>query len=224
MLLDAGDIFQGTPYFNFFGGEIELKAMSAMQYDAATIGNHDFDAGIDGLYKQLPHTNFPFLIANYDFSDTVMNGKTKPFKVFRKGSLKIGVSGVGIELNGLVPKDLYKETRYLDPIKMVNKVALRLKEEEGCDLVIILSHLGYQYKGSTMSDHLLAKHTSNVDIIIGGHTHTFLDRPTVLKNKEGKAILINQVGWAGIMLGRLEVYFERGSSDKCYTCQPMLVE
>lgn len=224
LLLDAGDIFQGTPYFNFFGGELEFKAMSAMQYDAATIGNHDFDAGIEGLDKQLPHANFPFLIANYDFSDTIMNGKTHLYKVFRKGPLKIGVSGVGIELDGLVPKDLYKATRYMDPIEKVNEVALQLKEEEGCDLVIILSHLGYKYKGDLVSDHVLAKNTSNVDIIIGGHTHTFLDRPEVLKNKKGEAVLINQVGWAGIMLGKLEVYFQRGSANKCYACQPMLIE
>ena len=107
LLLDAGDIFQGTPYFNFYGGELEFKLMSEMKYDAATLGNHDFDNGLEGFAKQLPHANFPFLIANYDFTDTILKDKFKPFKVFNKGGIKIGVFGIGIELDGLVPKNLY---------------------------------------------------------------------------------------------------------------------
>ena len=120
LLLDAGDIFQGTPYFNFYGGELELKLMSEMRYDAATIGNHDFDNGLEGLRKQLPHANFPFLIANYDFSDTILKDTFKPFKIFKKGDLKIGVFGIGIELDGLVPKSLFGNTIYQDPIKKAN--------------------------------------------------------------------------------------------------------
>ena len=112
LLLDAGDIFQGTPYFNTYGGELELKLMSEMGYDASTIGNHDFDNGLDGLQKQLPHANFPFLIANYDFSDTILKDTFKPYKIFRKGDLKIGVFGIGIELEGLVPKELYQNTTF----------------------------------------------------------------------------------------------------------------
>ena len=127
LLLDAGDIFQGTPYFNFFGGEIEMKLMSELGYDAATIGNHDFDGGIDGLEKQLVNANFPLLISNYNFNDTILNGKTKPYKIFNKGGLKVGVFGLGIELKGLVPASLYKATLYEDPITAAKNGPLILK-------------------------------------------------------------------------------------------------
>jgi len=167
LLLDAGDIFQGTPYFNFFGGEIELKLMSEMKYDAATIGNHDFDGGIQGLHDQLPNANFPLIISNYDFSDTVMNGKTKPYKIFMKGDIKIGVFGLGIELDRLVPQELYKETQYLDPINAAKKTSAMLKNELGCDYVICLSHLGYNYKyEDKVDDHAIAKMTTKIDMII----------------------------------------------------------
>ncbi|HKK76825.1 MAG TPA: metallophosphatase [Saprospiraceae bacterium] len=223
LLLDAGDIFQGTPYFNFFAGELEFKLMSEMQYDAATIGNHDFDAGIEGLVKQLPHANFPFLVCNYDFSDTLMAGKTKPYQIFEKGPLKIGVFGLGIELQGLVPKVLYKNTRYQNPITKANEVATILKEEEKCDYVICLSHLGYRYRDQTVSDVKLGEYSRHVDMIIGGHTHTFMDEPLVVRNRQGEPVLINQAGWGGILLGRLDVLFERNQKNKCIGCQNIAV-
>jgi 5'-nucleotidase len=223
LLLDAGDIFQGTPYFNYFGGELEFKLMSEMKYDAATIGNHDFDAGIDGLHAQLPNADFPFLISNYDFSDTILDGKTKPYQVFRKGPLRIGVFGLGIELEGLVPKVLYKDTRYLDPVEKARETARILRHEEQCDYVICLSHLGYLYGDDTISDVALGKTVSDIDLIIGGHTHTFLDKPTVVKNPEGRPVLINQAGWAGIVLGRLDIYFNRTRSTECTYCENILV-
>lgn len=224
LLLDAGDIFQGTPYFNYFSGELELKLMSEMGYDAATIGNHDFDAGIDGLHKQLPHSNFPFVICNYDFKDTIMAGKTFPYKIFQKGPVKVGVTGVGIELDGLVPKTLYKETVYHEPIAKANEAARILKQEEKCDLVICLSHLGYQYRGDKVSDHVLAEQSENIDLIIGGHTHTFLDQPEILKNRQDKPVMINQVGWAGIALGRLDISFEKNKKQKCVTCKNQWIQ
>jgi 5'-nucleotidase len=214
LLLDAGDIFQGTPYFNMYGGELEMKAMSAIGYDAGTMGNHDFDGGIEGFHKALPLANFPFLCSNYDFSDTILNQKTIPFKIFRKGNLKIGVFGIGVELDGLVSKALYKETKYNDPIKVAKKYADILKNDYKCNLVVCLSHLGYSPKQNKMCDTVLAKETTNIDLIIGGHTHTFLPEPEMHKNKLGKAVLINQVGWAGIMLGRIDFYFDRkGNPD-----------
>ena len=146
LLLDAGDIFQGTPYFNFYGGELEFKLMSLLKYDVATIGNHDFDNGINGLYAQLPHAKFDFISANYDFSNTVMDTHVKPYKIFVKDGIKIGVFGLGIELQGLVNKEAYKETAYLDPIEIAQDMSRILKTEEGCDLIICLSHLGYEYK------------------------------------------------------------------------------
>ncbi|WP_188368690.1 bifunctional metallophosphatase/5'-nucleotidase [Muriicola marianensis] len=211
LLFDAGDIFQGTPYFNFYGGELEFKLMSMLKYDAATLGNHDFDNGIDGLLAQLPYAKFEFLCANYDFSNTVMDGMTTPYKVFEVDGLKVGVFGLGIDLDGLVTKKLYKETRYLDPVEITQDIVRELKEEKGCDLIVCLSHLGYEYRNpQTDSDVLLASRTQEIDLIIGGHTHTFLEKPVVHRNQIDKPVLINQVGCYGINMGRIDFYFEQG--------------
>ena len=214
LLLDAGDIFQGTPYFNIYEGELEFKLMSQMKYDAATLGNHDFDNGLEGLKKQLPHAKFPFLIANYDFSDTILKNTFKAYKVFRKGALKIGVFGIGIELDGLVPKKLYQNTIYKDPISTANHYAKLLKQKERCDLVICLSHLGFKYEEEKLSDIKLANQTRNIDLIIGGHTHTFLKKPISKLNLDNKEVLINQVGWAGINIGKIDFYFSQNDSSK----------
>ena len=214
LLLDAGDIFQGTPYFNKYGGELEIKLMSAMGYDATTLGNHDFDNGVEGFYKQLPHANFDVLIANYDLNNTALQNATKSFKIFKKAGLKIGVFGIGIELKGLVDPKNYGETQYLDPIIKANEIAALLKNEYQCDLVICLSHLGYKYRDTKVSDQVLAANTKNIDLIIGGHTHTFLDFPEDVKNLDGKITTINQVGFAGINLGRIDYFFEPSQNKK----------
>ncbi|MDP5081878.1 MAG: metallophosphatase [Winogradskyella sp.] len=216
LLLDAGDIFQGTPYFNYYGGEIEFKLMSMLKYDLATIGNHDFDNGIEGLYAQLPHANFDFVSANYDFSNTVMNTHVKPYKVFIKDGIKIGVFGLGIQLEGLVDKNMYKETVYSDPIEIAQDMSRILKKKESCDLVICLSHIGYDYKNNPekVSDLKLARATKDIDLIIGGHTHTFLPKPTIEKNSEGHNVLINQVGAYGLYLGKIDFYIASGKSLK----------
>jgi len=216
LLLDAGDIFQGTPYFNYYGGELEFKLMSMMHYDLATMGNHDFDNGIEGFYAQLPHAKFEFVSANYDFKNTMLNDIVKPYKIFKKGGLKIGVFGLGIELDGLVDKKMYKETVYNDPVEIAQDMARILKEEQKCNLVICLSHLGYKYRNdpNKISDVELAKKTKNIDLIIGGHTHTFLDKPTIKKNSEDKDVLINQVGCYGINLGRIDFYLSNENEMK----------
>ncbi|MEM0576804.1 bifunctional metallophosphatase/5'-nucleotidase [Flavobacterium polysaccharolyticum] len=216
LLLDAGDVFQGTPYFNYYGGELELKLMSMMQYDLATLGNHDFDNGIEGFYSQLPHANFDFVSANYDFKNTALDTHIKPYKIFHKDGIKIGVFGLGIELQGLVDKKNYKETVYRDPIEIAQDMTRILKKEEKCDLVICLSHLGYDYKKSDenkVSDLKLAQKTQDIDLIIGGHTHTFLDKPTVVKNAAGQEVLVNQVGCYGIHLGRIDFYFDNNKQN-----------
>lgn len=214
LLLDCGDIFQGTPYFNMFNGELEMKLMSEIGYDAATMGNHDFDIGIEGFKNAKRHAKFSFLCANYDFSETILSGETKSFEIFQKGDLKIGVFGIGIELNGLVTENNYGKTKYLDPILTANSVAKELKQK-GCDLVICLSHLGYDYPDSSrISDRKLAQQTSNIDIILGGHTHTFLEKPIIEKNKKGKSVLINQVGYAGLYLGRIDIDITSGAICK----------
>ena len=210
LLLDAGDIFQGTPYFNTFNGELEMKLMSLLQYDAATMGNHDFDIGLEGFLNAQQFANFPFLCANYDFSETILSGKTKAYHIFHKAGIKIGVFGVGVALKGLVSEDKYGKTRYLDPISTANKIASELKSK-GCDLVICLSHLGFEYENKSInSDRKLAAETQNIDIILGGHTHTFFDKPLVLKNSKNKDVLVNQVGWGGVYLGRIDIDVESG--------------
>lgn len=214
LLLDAGDIFQGTPYFNFYGGELELKMMSMMGYDAGIMGNHDFDNGVEGFYKQLPHANFPILNANYDFSDTLLNGKTQSYKIFKKDGLKIGVFGLGIELTGLVNKQQYGNTIYLDPVAKALEMEKLLKLDQKCDLVICLSHLGYKYDGPKVSDVVIAKSTNYIDLIIGGHTHTFMSKPDSIRNLKGTETLVNQVGFAGINLGRIDFIFHRKKGQK----------
>ncbi|HEY1009715.1 MAG TPA: metallophosphatase [Daejeonella sp.] len=214
LLFDAGDIFQGTPYFNFYGGELELKMMSMMAYDAGIMGNHDFDNGIEGFSKQLPHANFPIINTNYDFSDTVLSGKTQPYKIFRKDGIKIGVFGLGIELTGLVNKQQYGNTLYLDPVETALKTERFLKLDQNCDIVICLSHLGYKYDSKKVSDVVLAKNTNFIDLIIGGHTHTFLQKPDSIRNLKGVETLVNQVGFAGLNLGRIDFIFQQKNYEK----------
>lgn len=216
LLLDAGDIFQGTPYFNYYGGELEFKLMSKLKYDLATIGNHDFDNGIDGLYAQLPHAKFDFVSANYDFKNTILDTHVKPYKILIRDGIKIGVFGLGVQLEGLVDKKLYKETKYLDPLETSQEMTRILKEDEQCDLIICLSHIGYYYKNNPdrISDLNLAKASRDIDLIIGGHTHTFLPKPTVVKNADGKNTLVNQVGCYGLYLGKIDFYFDsKGQSS-----------
>ena len=214
LLLDAGDIFQGTPYFNFYGGELEFKLMSMMGYDAATMGNHDFDNGLDGFLKALPNAKFPFITSNYDFSNTILDGKTEKYKIFKKDGIKVGLFGVGIELDGLVGKKQYQETKYLNPVEIAQHYADFLRKEKGCDLVICLSHIGFDYRDDAdkISDKKLAAQTNNIDLILGGHTHTFLPEPQSFTNKSGKNVLVNQVGWAGLLLGRIDFYFDKNKS------------
>ena len=215
LLLDAGDIFQGTPYFNYFGGEIEFKLMSLLKYDAATMGNHDFDNSIDGFHHQLPNANFDFVCANYDFKNTILNTLVKPYKIFFKDGIKIGVFGLGIELHNLVSPELFKETNYLDPIEITKDITRELKENKNCDLIICLSHLGYHYKNTQkVSDLKLAAATKDIDLIIGGHTHTFLPKPTLVKNVNNETVIVNQVGAYGVNLGRIDFYFDNQSNKE----------
>ena len=210
LIFDAGDMFQGTPYFNYYGGELEIKIMNKLQYNAATIGNHEFDNGVNSLAEQLGKADFDIIASNYDFTNTLMNGLTKPYKVYIKNDVKIGVFGLGIQLAGLVNKSEYGETVWHHPIEIAQDMTRILKEDLKCDIIICLSHLGYQYASSeTVSDLVLAAQTKDIDLIIGGHTHTFLDQPTIVLNKDNKEVIVNQVGCFGVRVGQIDFYVDQ---------------
>jgi 5'-nucleotidase len=212
LLLDAGDIFQGTPYFNFYGGELNFKLMSMLKYDAATMGNHDLDNGVDGFLKHFDKAKFPFIVSNYDFSDSKIGDKVKKYSILDRDGIKIGIIGAGIELEGLVDPKNFAGIKYNDPVESCNVLAAELKEEKKCDLVIVLSHLGYKYKSDKVSDVSFAANSKNIDIILGGHTHTFMDKPDVVKNIVGEDVIVSQAGFGGIRLGRLDVYFDKAKN------------
>lgn len=214
LLFDAGDVFQGSPYFNYYEGELEFKLMSEMGYNAGTIGNHEFDNGLESLAKQMQFATFPFICSNYDFSNTPLQGKTLPYKVFELDGVKIGVFGLGIELQGLVLDWAFGNTKYIDPAIKAAEMSYTLKKELKCDIVICLSHIGFSYQTKKVSDISIAKQSKNIDIIIGGHSHTFLDKPVIFRNSDGKEVIIAQVGWGGIKLGRIDFYLKKGSKLK----------
>lgn len=214
LLLDAGDIFQGTPYFNFFGGSLELRLMSMMGYDAATMGNHDFDGGMDGFIKAKASANFPFVCSNYEMSDSPLTGHTIGHTLLRKNGMKIGIFGLGVELEGLVEKRLCTGVRYMDPISVSQQKVELLRGDLKCDVVICLSHLGYKYDSNKVSDLQLADSVDGIDLILGGHTHTFLEEVVTVKNARGWETRINQVGWAGVKLGLIDLKMSKEAGRK----------
>jgi 5'-nucleotidase len=214
LLLDCGDVYQGTPYFNFFKGEAEFKLMSKIGYDAGNIGNHEFDNGIKGITSQLKHLNFPLLNANYDFSSTELEGKISPYKIFEKGNLKIGVFGLGVDLTGYVEPHNRESISYIDPVDVAKNMVRILKEENRCDIVVCLSHMGHKSSTGEDCDVEFAKQTRGIDVILGGHSHTLLEKPERVKNLDGEEVIINQVGWAGIALGRIDFYIDKNKQTK----------
>jgi 5'-nucleotidase len=222
LLIDAGDIFQGTPYFNIYKGEPEIKAMSMMGYEASTIGNHDFDGGIDNLAHQLQHANFPLINCNYDVSETSLANKIIPYKIIKKGGINIGILGVGIELNGLVPQSLYGKTIYQEPITKANEIAAKLKKD-GCDFVICLSHLGDKYNDNKVSDETLAAQSFHIDLIIGAHTHQLFSKPRVYSNKYNEDVIVNQAGCFGTHLGRLDYNFSGNKKNKLSKAHTVII-
>lgn len=210
LLLDAGDIFQGTPYFNKYKGVLEMKVMNEMKYDVVTLGNHDFDIGISGYVQAKKHAAFKVVNCNYQLDKTALKELVTPHTIIKRGGLKIGIVGVGIDLNGLIANDVAQQITYMDPIVAVQKEVTMLRSK-GCDYIICLSHLGFDYPNENkVSDKVLAQNTTGIDLIIGGHTHTFLGSAIAVKNKSGENTLINQVGYAGLFLGRIDVTFQQG--------------
>ncbi len=203
LLFDAGDFLQGTPYFNLFKGEVEVKAMNLMGYDAVTLGNHEFDYGLEVLEEVVETARFPIVASNYDFSETPLAGKIKPYLILKKGGMKIGVIGVNIQPKGLISSTNYKGMRYLDPVTTANMLAYRLRTQHHCDLVVAISHLGYQ------PDTRLAEASRNIDIIIGGHSHTYMKKPDIRKNMDDREVLIYQTPGRGVYVGRIDVTMEK---------------
>jgi 5'-nucleotidase len=207
LLFDCGDISQGTPYYNLFRGELEVKMMNLMRYDAMTIGNHEFDFGMDNLARLFRMANFPVVCANYDVTGTVLEGLVKPYTVLYRDGLKIGVFGVSPELDGLVQRDKCAGVVYRDPIAAAQETADLLRNQEHCDAVICLSHLGLKLR-SQPCDEELVQNTSGIDLILGGHTHTYMEEPTPYRNKAGKEVPVLHSGSNGVDVGEVTLTYE----------------
>ncbi len=208
LLVDAGDYNQGTPYYTMFKGKMEIMLYNAMGYEAVCLGNHEFDDGQQLLAERLKEAEYVTLCANYDFSKSPLKEIVKPYTIIVKGGKKIGLIGVTLDLKGYVPEKARAGIEYKNPVPIVNKLAKQLKLKERCDLVIVLSHLGYD--GGTKerpSDLDLASESRYVDIIIGGHSHTFLEEPAIVKNSSGKGVIVNQTGALGVYVGRIDINF-----------------
>ena len=204
LLFDAGDFSQGTPYFNFFNGRIEVDAMNRMKYDAGTLGNHEFDNGVDTLHTILSKATFPVLSSNYDVENTPLRDIVKPYLVIQKYGLRIGVMALNIQPKSLIIESNYRGLLYNDPIATAAKTATFLKKELKCDLIVCLSHLGGDAKSHDVNDFQVARETRFIDVIIGGHTHTMLQNAKEM-NLDGKPVVIAQVGKGGYYLGKIEL-------------------
>lgn len=208
LLFDCGDFSQGTPYYNLFKGEVEIKLMNAAGYSAATVGNHEFDFGMENLARLIQLADFPFVSANYDVKGTILEPLVKPYVILKANGLKVGVFGLGTKLKGMVQDAYCEGITYLDPYQTANEVAAQLKEK-GCDLVICLSHLGYMpMPNTTICDIELIKQTRNIDLVLGGHSHTLMQEVEVYENLDGEKVYLNQAGKNGISIGKLDLLFD----------------
>ncbi len=208
LVLDAGDAFQGTPYFNLFKGEVDFRVMSALGYDALNIGNHDFDGGLEGLANAAQFADFELLNANYDFSNTVLRERVKPCIVRELSGVRVGIFGIGVGLEGLVSPKLRLRVGYEEPVAVARRMIERLRVEERCPVVICLSHLGLKGYAGAPGDEELAASAPGIDFIVGGHSHTFMNAPSHVPNGE-RETLIYQVGFAGLYLGRVDLRVTR---------------
>ncbi len=207
LIMDAGDFNQGTPYFTLFKGDMEIEVMNALGYDLVCLGNHEFDNGVDDLARRLSKAKFPIICANYDFSTTPLAPYIKPYVIIEKGGLKIGVFSILSDLKTLVSEPSRKGVKYLNGFKVADEMSAKLKAL-GCDMVIALTHIGYSSQNpKALSDITLAQKSANIDLIIGGHSHTFLKSERVYKNREGKDVVVVQAGARGEYVGKLEISY-----------------
>lgn len=208
LLFHCGDLVQGTPYFNRYKGAAEMAAASLMRTDAACLGNHEFDNGLEALSKMVKQAKFPFIATNLDFSGTPMDGLTKKYHIIKRNGIKIGIIGLTIDPKGLVSKSNSAGVKYLDPVESANATAGFLKNRKKCDLIICLSHLGYYPGEERVGDITLAKKSRHIDLILGGHTHTFMPEPDRRQNADGREVIINQAGAYGVYFGRVDMIME----------------
>jgi 5'-nucleotidase len=209
LLVDAGDVLQGTPYFNFYKGEVEYKAMSAIGYDVGTLGNHEFDNGVEALAAALKFANFDVVSANYDLKGTVLEQRVKRYVVKTIGGIKIGLFGLGVSPVGLITPDNFKGVTYIDPVVAARDVVKTLRDVERCALIVGMSHLGY-YEDGQRGDSMVAAQVDGIDFIASGHTHTFMKEPVFQTQPCGNKTMIFQVGKSGIHLGRVDFTFRGG--------------
>ncbi|MFN2406869.1 MAG: bifunctional UDP-sugar hydrolase/5'-nucleotidase [Pyrinomonadaceae bacterium] len=212
LLVDAGDVLQGTPYFNFYKGEVEYKAMSAIGYDAGTLGNHEFDNGVDALAAALKFANFDIVSANYDVKGTVLEGRVKPYVVKTVRGIRVGLFGLGVSPTGLITSENFKGVTYIDPVIAARDVVKTLREKERCAFVVCMSHLGYSAtpRANSVSDGVVAAQVDGIDFIASGHSHLFMEKPVEQTQPCGAKTLIFQVGKSGINLGRVDFTFRTG--------------
>lgn len=213
VLLDAGDFSQGTPYFNFYNGRIEIDAMNKMGYDAVTLGNHEFDNGIDTLTTILKGAKFPIVSSNYDVSKTPLAKVVKPYFILKRNGIKIGIMALDIDPKSLIIESNYKGLKYIDAVERANEISNLLKKKEKCDVIICLSHLGADSTKTDVNDFEIAHKTRYIDVIIGGHSHSIITKTTE-KNAAGNPIVIAQMGKSGFYLGKIELEFEKKKTSK----------
>lgn len=207
LLLDSGDFSQGSPYYTMFKGDVETELMNIMGYDAATIGNHEFDFGLENMARIFRKAKFPIVCANYDFTGTVVEGLVKPYVIIKRKGVRIGIFGLSPKLDGLVMASTCTGVRYSDPIKTANAVADKLKNEEKCDVVICLSHLGWDEAG--LNDMEMMAKTRNIDLVLGGHSHSYFKTLNHVRNLDGKDVPNDQNGKHGIFVGKITLSLEK---------------
>ena len=207
LLFDSGDFCQGTPYYNMFKGQVEVEMMNAMKYDAATIGNHEFDYGLENMARLFKMANFPIVCSNYDVTGTVLEGLVKDYTVITRSGVRIGVFGLSPKMLGLVSKAKFGDVKMKDPVMEAQRVVKILREVEHCDLVVCLSHLGWKVKG--FNDVKLIENTRGIDIVCGGHSHTYFEKPQVLKNLDGQDVYVSQMGKHGAFVGYMNVKLQK---------------
>ena len=203
LLFDSGDFSQGSGYYTMFKGDVEVGLMNEMHYDAATIGNHEFDFGLDNMARLFKMAQFPIVCTNYDFTGTVCEGLVKPYIVLKRKGVKIGVFALSPKLKGLISDKNCPGVKYLDPAKVALETATMLKKDMKCDMVICISHLGWAMGGE--DDSYMIKGSRNIDVVLGGHSHTFLERLEYVNNMDGKPVPVDQNGNHGIFIGKMLV-------------------